>query len=103
MRVTVNLWRQNDPDEADGDFQTFEVEAGADWSVHNLLQHLQRTEDPSIAYYIACKLGLCAACWARVNGKQVLTCTTPLEAEMTIEPAKNYRVVRDVLIEPRTR
>lgn len=102
MQVTVQLWRQETPD-GDGRFETFVVDAGGDWSVHNLLQHLQKTEDPSIAYYIACKLGLCAACWARVNGKQVLTCTTPLESEMTIEPAKNYRVVRDVLIEPRTR
>ncbi len=97
--AVVRVWR-TDGDDSPGEFVTFHLKIGSDWSVLNVLQAIQREQEPGLSFYAACKLGLCTACWAQVNGKKVLTCTAPVEADMTIEPAKNYRVLRDVLIEP---
>ncbi len=95
----VSVWR-TDGDGADGAFETYVLTICSDWSVLNVLQQIRRDTEPDLAFYAACKLGLCTACWAIVNGAKVLTCTEPVAPEMTIEPAKNYRVLRDVLIEP---
>lgn len=103
MELTLKVWRQDDGNGANGHFETYRVPGGPDWSVYNALQYVREKIDPSLSVYISCKLGLCAACWAVVNGKQVLTCTTPVEAEMTITPPKNFPVLRDLLLEPPAR
>ena len=97
--ATVRVFRGG-PDKAGGHYDTFAVPCGEGWSVMNALRYIQERLDPTLAYYEACKLGLCAACWVVLNGKQVLTCTTPVEREMTIDPPASYRVLRDLFIEP---
>ena len=101
-QATTRILRTG-PEDSTGHYETFAVPFGDGWSVMNALRYIQEHLDPTLAYYEACKLGLCAACWVVLNGKTVLSCTTPLEREMTLDPPPNFRVLRDLLIEPRGR
>jgi len=74
----VKVFRRG-PNGGPGRYDTFEVPCGEGWSVMNALRYIQEHLDPTLAYYEACKLGLCAACWVVLNGKRVLSCTAPVE------------------------
>ena len=73
------------------------VEAGQ--SVLRVLQHIYDHLDPTLAFSCSCRIGLCAACLVRVNGKVVRACTTLAKGDMLIEPYKVSRMIRDLVAE----
>lgn len=105
MRMHLRLKRDDGKDE----ITTFELpppaEAGisaASWegaSVSTALQYLQRAVDPSLAYVLSCRRGLCNICAAKIDGKVVTACTTPMHDGILVEPARDTLLLRDTVVE----
>ncbi len=100
--VKVKVLR-TDPDRRPHSWvQDYDVPVVDGMSVADVLKHIQEEIDGSLAFYCSCKVGLCAGCSLRVNGKPSLACATPVSADLTLEPLAGT-VVRDLVVKPRGR
>ncbi|MEO8143366.1 MAG: succinate dehydrogenase/fumarate reductase iron-sulfur subunit [Betaproteobacteria bacterium] len=101
--LLVRVWRGKD----DGVFQEFEVPRHASQTVLDVVTHIQRTLDPTLAYRFACRVGMCGSCAMTVNGVPRWTCRThidkavKIENKLTIEPLRNLPVIRDLVTDMR--
>jgi len=92
---------------AQGAFQEFEVPREASQTVLDVVTHIQRTLDPTLAYRFACRVGMCGSCAMTVNGVPRWTCRTHVDRalekgnELTIEPLRNLPVIRDLVTDMR--
>ena len=97
MRVSV--WRGK----ADGAFQEFHVPRHASQTVLDVVTHIQRALDPTLAYRFACRVGMCGSCAMTVNGVPRWTCRTHVDKaiknnnEISIGPLRNLPVIRDLV------
>jgi succinate dehydrogenase/fumarate reductase-like Fe-S protein len=83
-------------------FETYEVpkyEVGRQ-TVSKVLEYIFENIDSSLSYYHTCNRGICNGCVAMINGKAELMCMTESPDEVTIEPAANHRVIRDLVVVP---
>ena len=55
--------------------------------------------DPSLAFFINCRLGFCRRCLVCVNGKSRLACTTEVQDDFVVEPLLKEKVIRDLWCE----
>jgi succinate dehydrogenase / fumarate reductase iron-sulfur subunit len=78
--------------------QTYEVPVVPGSSVMDVLQHIQEHIDGSLAFPCSCKVGLCAGCTVKVNGKPGLACAVPVEGDIRVEPPSGV-VIRDLIVE----
>jgi fumarate reductase iron-sulfur subunit len=101
--LNVQVWRGG----ARGSFQSFEVPRHASQTVLDVVTHIQRTLDPTLAYRFACRVGMCGSCAMTVNGVPRWTCRTHIdkavqnENEISIEPLRNLPVIRDLVTDMR--
>ena len=63
-----------------GALQTYEVPARENQTVLDVVTHIQRELDPSLAYRFACRVGMCGSCAMVVNGARALDLPDPCEA-----------------------
>ncbi len=83
-------------------FETYEVpkyKVGRQ-TLAKVLEYIFESIDPSLAYYVTCNRALCNGCVAMINGKAGLLCMTETTDEVTIEPAANHRVIKDLMVVP---
>jgi fumarate reductase iron-sulfur subunit len=101
--LSVRIWRGG----TDGAFQEFEVPRRESQTVLDVVTHVQRALDPTLAYRFACRVGMCGSCAMTVNGVARWTCRTHVDkvvsggSEMTIEPLRNLPVIRDLVADMR--
>jgi fumarate reductase iron-sulfur subunit len=101
--LRVRVWRGG----AEGSFQSFDVPRHASQTVLDVVTHIQRALDPSLAYRFACRVGMCGSCAMTVNGRARWTCRTHIdlvvekENEITIAPLRNLPVIRDLVTDMR--
>ncbi len=101
--IKVRVWRGG----AEGAFQGFEVPRHASQTVLDVVTHIQRFLDPTLAYRFACRVGMCGSCAMTVNGVATWTCRTHVDKairgkdEITIAPLKNLPVIRDLVTDMR--
>jgi fumarate reductase iron-sulfur subunit len=100
--LKVEVWRGG----ADGKYQAFEVPRQASQTVLDVVTHIQRFVDPSLAYRFACRVGMCGSCAMTVNGKPRWTCRTHVdqvarEGELRLAPLANLPIVRDLVADMR--
>jgi fumarate reductase iron-sulfur subunit len=101
--LQVSVWRGG----AQGSFQRFEVPRHASQTVLDVVTHIQRALDPTLAYRFACRVGMCGSCAMTVNGVARWTCRTHIDKaldrknEITIEPLRNLPVIRDLVTDMR--
>jgi fumarate reductase iron-sulfur subunit len=99
----VSVWRGG----ADGGFRDYEVPRHASQTVLDVVTHIQRALDPTLAYRFACRVGMCGSCAMTVNGVARWTCRTHIDKatknknEITIEPLRNLPVIRDLVTDMR--
>lgn len=87
------------PDENGGTReQTYDLPDMPGASISTLLQYISRHVDGSVAYYLSCRRGLCAACVVRVNGKNEMACVTLGFDGMVIEPTQRRLMVKDSVV-----
>ncbi len=99
----VSVWRG---DAHGGAFQRFEVPRRTSQTVLDVVTHIQRTLDPTLAYRFACRVGMCGSCAMTVNGVARWTCRTHVDkvaadGRLEIAPLRNLPVVRDLVADMR--
>ena len=100
----MKVWRTGAG--AEGSFQAFEVPRHASQTVLDVVSHIQRAFDPSLAYRFACRVGMCGSCAMTVNGAPRWTCRTHVDnvvkdGQLEIAPLRNLPVVRDLVTDMR--
>jgi fumarate reductase iron-sulfur subunit len=101
--LQVRVWRGG----AEGAFQSFDVPRHASQTVLDVVTHIQRVLDSTLAYRFACRVGMCGSCAMTVNGVARWTCRTHIDKaigtknEITIEPLRNLPVIRDLVTDMR--
>jgi len=101
--LRVSVWRGG----ADGGLQTFEVPRFPSQTVLDVVTHIQRHLDPTLAYRYACRVGMCGSCAMSVNGAPRWTCRTHVDKVATndaleVRPLRNLPVIRDLVTDMRT-
>ena len=99
----VKVWRGG----AEGALQAFDVPRYPSQTVLDVVTHIQRRLDPTLAYRYACRVGMCGSCAMTVNGAPRWTCRTHVDKvaqgnELTIAPLRNLPIVRDLVTDMRT-
>jgi fumarate reductase iron-sulfur subunit len=100
--LAVSVWRGG----ADGRFQTFMVPRLDAQTVLDVVTHIQRRLDPTLAYRFACRVGMCGSCAMTVNGQPRWTCRTHVanvekNGKLEIAPLAHLPVVRDLVTDMR--
>jgi fumarate reductase iron-sulfur subunit len=96
--LKVSVWRG---DAEGGRLERYEVPARANQTVLDVVTHIQRELDPSLAYRFACRVGMCGSCAMVVNGRARWTCRTHVkkvarDGELELRPLANLPVIRDL-------
>jgi fumarate reductase iron-sulfur subunit len=98
MTLRVRVWRGA----VEGRLQEFEVPRYSSQTVLDVVTHIQRALDPTLAYRFACRVGMCGSCAMTVNGVARWTCRTHVDkvaagGALEIGPLKNLPVIRDLV------
>lgn len=64
-----------------------------------VLNHIKTKIDPTLTYSHGCRSGVCGSCAVRVNGREVLMCEYKPSSGDRVEPVRNVRVVRDLVVD----
>ena len=96
--LSVSVWRGK----SEGGFVRYEVPRQTSQTVLDVVTHIQRELEPSLAYRFACRVGMCGTCAISVNGIPRLACKTrPSQlpaGPLTLEPLPNLPVIRDLVV-----
>jgi fumarate reductase iron-sulfur subunit len=100
--LAVRVWRGG----ADGAFRAYDVPRRPSQTILDVVTHLQRRVDPSLAYRFACRVGMCGSCAMTVNGKPRWTCRTHVDAvardgTLEIAPLAHLPIIRDLVTDMR--
>jgi fumarate reductase iron-sulfur subunit len=100
--LRVRVWRGG----ADGAFREYEVPRRESQTVLDVVTHIQRALDPTLAYRYACRVGMCGSCAMTVNGAARWTCRTHVDkvaqdGTLSVAPLKNLPVIRDLVTDMR--
>jgi len=103
--LSVRVWRGG-PDVGEGRFETYEVPRLPAQTVLDVVTHIQRRIDPTLAYRYACRVGMCGSCAMTVNGKARWTCRAHVETvadggTLEIAPLAHLPVIRDLVTDMR--
>lgn len=103
MKRIINLnIRRYDPETEEVSTVTYEIEAEQDTTILDILNHLNENQQAAISYRFSCRMSICGSCGAMVNGRPTLMCSTfirDLPDDITIEPLRNFPVVRDLVVD----
>jgi fumarate reductase iron-sulfur subunit len=100
--LRARVWRGG----AEGAFREYEVPRHASQTVLDVVTHVQRHLDPTLAYRYACRVGMCGSCAMTVNGAPRWTCRTHVDkvarnGSLEISPLRNLPVIRDLVTDMR--
>ena len=98
--LPVLIWRGT----ATGEFRSYDVPRRASQTVLDVVTHVQRHIDPSLAYRYACRVGMCGSCAMSVNGRARWTCRTHVDAvaargTLEIAPLNHLPILRDLVVD----
>lgn len=103
-KLQVSVYRYN-PEADDAPWmQDFEVDTqGRDLMVLNVLQMIKE-QDSSLVYRASCREGVCGSDGMNMNGKNGLSCVTPLSEvvrknRLVLRPLPGLPVIRDLIID----
>ena len=101
--LDVRVWRGR----VDGAFESFSVPRHESQTVLDVVTHIQRHIDPSLAYRYACRVGMCGSCAMTVNGVARWTCRTHVskvlseDGTLEIGPLAHLPVIKDLATDMR--
>jgi fumarate reductase iron-sulfur subunit len=83
--------------------QSFEVAVSADTTVLDALVAIQRSQDPTLAFRYACRVGMCGSCAMVVNGRERWACRTRVAAlgagPVSVRPLYHFPLLRDLVVD----
>ncbi|EGO65292.1 2Fe-2S iron-sulfur cluster-binding protein [Acetonema longum] len=99
--ITARVFRWEPGGEKTGDFQTVHIPSEQPLSVMALLAKIHDQDGTFACRTSTCFKGICGSCMVRVNGQDVMGCTTLIQPGETvvIEPHSQFRVIRDVAVD----
>ena len=100
MNVTLRVYRWS-PGERER-WDDYVVTAAADTTVLDALVDVQRTQDPTLAFRYACRVGMCGSCAMVVDGRERWACRTRLHSlgtGITIRPLYHFPLLRDLVVD----
>ncbi len=97
MELVVDIWRGG----SDGAYQSYAVTARPGQTVLDLVVHVQRHLDSTLAYRYACRVGMCGSCAMTVNGVPRWTCRTRIGTvakggRLVLAPLRNLPHIKDL-------
>ncbi|MDD2874863.1 MAG: 2Fe-2S iron-sulfur cluster-binding protein [Azoarcus sp.] len=100
--LAVSVWRGKE----EGGFVSYEVPRRDNQTVLDVITHIQRNVDHTLAYRFACRVGMCGSCAMTVNGKARWTCRTHVSqvaenGKLELAPLANLPVVKDLVTDMR--
>ena len=100
--LDVAVWRGGD----EGQLQHFAVPRRESQTVLDVVTHIQRHLDPTLAYRFACRVGMCGSCAMTVNGVARWTCRTHVaevarDERLELRPLNHLPVVKDLVADMR--
>ncbi|HYS17809.1 MAG TPA: succinate dehydrogenase/fumarate reductase iron-sulfur subunit [Candidatus Binatia bacterium] len=99
--VTLRVFRWT-ADEAER-LDEYRVTAAADTTVLDALVAIQRSQDPTLAFRYACRVGMCGSCAMVVNGRERWACRTRLESlgpgPVSVRPLYHFPLLRDLVVD----
>lgn len=107
MQATLKVHRY-DPEapQRASHLQEYQIEIEDHFTVLDSLIKVREEVDPSLALRCSCRASICGSCAVRVNGHAHLACKTKMSdvsadgSAVTVEPAGNQRVVKDLVTDP---
>ena len=78
--------------------QTYNIEL-ENVTLLTLLNHIKTKIDPTLTYSHGCRSGVCGSCAVRVNGREQLMCEYKPSDGDCVEPIRNARVIRDLVVD----
>lgn len=98
--LAVRVWRGG----SDGTWEDFAVPRRDAQTVLDVVTHIQRHQDATLAYRFACRVGMCGSCAMTVNGQARWTCRTHVDVvapkgTLTIAPLAHLPIVRDLVVD----
>ena len=93
--IEVRIWRGG----THGRFVAYAVPRRENQTVLDVITHVQRHIDSTLAYRFSCRVGMCGTCAMTVDGRPRWTCRTRVEAapRLEIAPLRNLPVIRDLV------
>jgi len=91
--MNISIKRSNSDEE-----QTYNVEL-ENVTLLSVLNHIKTKIDPTLTYSHGCRSGVCGSCAVRVNGREQLMCEYKASDGDHIEPIRNARVIRDLVVD----
>ncbi|MFK2822292.1 succinate dehydrogenase/fumarate reductase iron-sulfur subunit [Arcobacter sp. YIC-80] len=93
MKINIRKFTQLEQKEQ---IKEFKVEQD---NLLKALEEIKKNQDSSLAYRYGCKSGICGSCAIRVNGVEKLACRTTIKDGDLIEPLKNSKVIKDLVVD----
>lgn len=101
QEIIARVFRWDPDRERRGQFQTVHIPTEQPLSVMALLAKIHDQDGSFACRTSTCFKGICGSCLIRVNGRDVLGCTTSIKPGETvvIEPHSQFRVIRDTAVD----
>lgn len=91
------------PGETRARFEEFAVAVGPEATLLDALREIRSHQDSSLTLRYSCAHSSCGTCGMRMNGREVLACTTRLAeagpGPIVVEPLANARVEHDLVVD----
>lgn len=105
--IDVHIYRYHPEEERQPRMQSFSVpDAFRDRMVLDVLEHLHET-DQTLVFRRSCREGVCGSDGMNINGKNMLSCVTPVsdvvgnDSKLIIRPLPGMPVIRDLVVDQR--
>jgi succinate dehydrogenase/fumarate reductase iron-sulfur protein len=98
-KINVKILRSKPWDGKKPEYMTYNVPLEGKMSILNVLVYIAENLDPTLGFYSSCRIGKCAGCQVVANGKVRLACVTLVEGDITLEPLRKFKVIRDLVVE----
>ena len=97
--LRVFRWSADTPERV----EDYRVSSGPDTTVLDALVDIQRTQDPTLAFRYACRVGMCGSCAVVVNGRERWACRTRLaslgDGPVSVRPLYHFPLLRDLVVD----
>lgn len=93
MKIKIQRYKES---KQENYFEEYDVKH--EETILNSLIEVKTKHDNSLAFRCGCKTGVCGSCAIRVNGIEKLACKTHLNENDIIEPIKNAKVIKDLIV-----
>jgi len=86
-------------------FDKFKIQVNPNEYILDAIERIWAYHDRSLTFAHACHHSTCGACGMRVNGKEKLTCITPIREVASdrgivkVEPLRNFPVISDLVVD----